>query len=122
LNLCQAAVKDDPTSASGKAAAAKIPDLTAKKADADTKAAAARVAQQRAAATNLATLKAKLRAQVWEVEDDECTGKGLPPHAMRFTNGTFDEIATVAGSMGCRNPMPMSSVVRTWCCPTAQEL
>jgi hypothetical protein len=122
VNLCQAAVKDDPTSTSGKAAAAKIADLNAKKAAADAKAAATSAADRQAAAANLAALKAKLRAQVWEVENDECQGKGLPPHAMRFTNGTFDEIATVAQSMGCRNPMPMSSVVRTWCCPTTQKL
>ena len=125
---CHTAVAADPNSTDGKAAAALLASdkyVHWKKSEEERSAKAAASyaqAQQQAAAASLAALKHKLRAQVFSVEDDNCTGKGLPAHAIRFTNGTFQEIAAVAQSMGCQNPIPMSDVVRTWCCPTAQEL
>jgi hypothetical protein len=118
FGYCKAATQADSNSESGKAAAAKVPELEAKKKEAEKSASASAAAKASAAAQKLAELKVKLhRESAGSGEDDNCMGRGLPPRAIRFGGGTFEEIATVAESMGCRSPYPQSSVVRTWCCP-----
>lgn len=128
-SACEAAVKVDPTSASGKAAADKLAAmqpamLKAKeeRAAADKKAAEERrVADAKATgaaqAKRVALLKMKVKKKYWGTErDGDCTGKGLPPYKWDYEGGTFAEDQEVATGDGCVKAF-ISPEIQTYCCP-----
>jgi hypothetical protein len=49
-------------------------------------------------------------------DDDECMARSLPPTSRRFGRGTMEEIKEFAGSLGCRQRYPDSTVM-LFCCP-----
>lgn len=129
---CEAAVKLDPTSTSGKAATDKLTAmqpaiLKAKeeRAAAEKKAAeerriadeAAAKAAAEAQAKRVAMLKAKVKKKFWGAHvDGECTGKGLPPYKWDYEGGTFAEDGEVALADGCTK-LHQSIEIQTYCCP-----
>ncbi|WP_437839267.1 hypothetical protein [Sorangium sp. So ce1153] len=121
---CEAAIRADPHSKSGVAAAAKLkgmqPALDAQRA-ADRRAYEdSQPSDDGARAAKAASLKSKVRVKSWGAEPDaECSGMGLPPFRKSYEGGTFEEDELVAEADGCahlfqrRNNMNDS----VFCCP-----
>lgn len=108
---CEQAIKADPNSTSGKAAAEKLaamqPALVKAKADsaaaiakAEEEAAQKRAAEARAAAARAAQLQAQATIER-SGSDDTCVSAGKGKRGLRITGGTYDDNEAVARSMGC---------------------
>jgi len=103
VEACEFAVKRDPASASGKAAAQKLVDMRpsieaakVEKAKAD---AIARVEQQKAQAKQLGAALANATIERASWSDGSCLSAGLPPKSYRFAATPADAnlIASIGG-------------------------
>jgi hypothetical protein len=120
-SACEAAVRADPQSKSGLAAAAKLramqPAITEVK---NAKEAADKAAQQAAAQAydrRIETLRQVVKRRYWGMEPDgDCTGKGLPPFKWDYTGGTYSQDHDVAVADGCMR-LYHSEELQTYCCP-----
>lgn len=126
--FCRLAIEVDPTSSSGKAAAAKLKEMqpaieAAEKAEA--KAAeerrkaeeAAKKAAEEARLARVQQIRGKIKRKYWAAEPDrECTGRGMPPYRWTYEGGTFAEDAEVAYADGCQKPHS-SPEITDFCCP-----
>jgi hypothetical protein len=131
---CEAAVKADATSKSGKAAADKLKEMQPavvkakkNKADAEAKAAeerrkaeeAAAKARSEEAAKRISLLREKVKRTRFlgeEGPDGECVGKSLPPYRRQYEGGTYAEDDEVAFADGCKK-LHRSVELRDYCCP-----
>ena len=123
-DACNEAIAADPTSTSGKAAAAKLAEskyVAWKKSEDDrSTAASAAKAQSDAVVAQAALERLKAKATFTENgEDDKCVSKGMPPHAFKITGGTYDENYAVAQSKGCVREYAQygSAMSNYYCCP-----
>jgi hypothetical protein len=121
---CESAVREDPKSTSGKAAAAKLIELRPKldafkaKQKADSEAAA------RAKDAEVAELKKKTRtSRLPTYVSEDCVSKGFPPNALEFTGGTYEQNEKVARARGCvharyvSTQTPPDASYNEYCCP-----
>lgn len=122
-DACHDAIKADPQSKSGEAAAAMMASdkyVAWKKSEEERSArasaayAVSHAAEQAAAA---AALRQKVHRERSETFDDSCTGQGKPERSFRYGGGTYDVNAAVAQADGCQ---PENNTVG-WkgfvCCP-----
>ena len=126
---CNDAIRADPSSTSGKAAATLLaevkPDYDRRKAEHDAAQAKAAEEQRKvdadARARALVLAKQKVEAKFWDTDrDGECAGKGLPPYRKSYEGGTFQEDRLVAAADGCTSLFPDSNepqLVTIFCCP-----
>lgn len=131
-DACNAAIKADPNSDSGKAAAAKLAEMKPKhaaweaavekeRAEAEEK---ARIERERAAevqAQEKAARLARLRQKISYKRsfNSSCVSEGKPPLGLRFEGGTYEENGEVAAGMGCVREFRDDdrAMANYYCCP-----
>ncbi|WP_437607322.1 hypothetical protein WMF20_41950 [Sorangium sp. So ce834] len=121
---CEAAIRQDPHSKSGVAAAGRLksmqPALDAQRAAERRAYDDSHPSDDGARAAKAAALKSKVRVKSWGAEPDaECSGKGLPPFRKSYEGGTFEEDELVAEADGCTHLFQRRGNMNdsVFCCP-----
>lgn len=117
---CRMAVKADPNSTSGKAAAALLPDLEAKFAvftkEQQVKAAEDAKKEKQAKLARVEYLRQKVTTKYDGARPDPfCTAAGKPPYSRYYMGGAYIEDMAVAMADGCVEADQSRSM--RFCCP-----